>query len=363
MCDWYSPRFGGIEAHLDGLASRLTASGYEVHVITSTPGTSGLRDGVIVHRLSAARLPVVGVVFEPTVVAEIASILKRERIELVHSHVSIVAPVGLGGGLAAHRLGLPSVMTFHSFVPATPLWARIAGLSLGTGGWNSVMTAVSSRVLREVSAFAPGHPFVVLPNAIDTDFWTPGERRAITGPVTLLYAGRLNAKKKPFQALRTAREFKRVAPAVAFRLLICGSGPLEARMRRFVKSEGLDDVVDFLGWCDRVSLRELIRSSDVFLSPADRESFGIAALEARSGGLPVVAMKDSAVSDFITHGRSGILVESATQFASAVVSLANDREALASMGEHCRSERTELSWESSLSRHIAIYASAVTAAA
>ena len=130
-----------------------------------------------------------------------------------------------------------------------------------------------------------------------------------------------------------------------------------------MKAEGLTDVVDFLGWRDRISLREVIRSADVFLSPAERESFGIAALEARCAGLPVVAMKDSAVSDFIAHRRSGILVESAAQFPSAVVSLANDRDALAAMSEHCRSERTELSWENSLSRHIALYTSALTAAA
>ena len=87
--------------------------------------------------------------------------------------MSIVAPVALAGALAADRLALPTVVTFHSFVPGTPVWASIAGFLLGARHWRAAMTAVSSRVVNEVAAFAPDREFSVLPNAIDTSFWTP----------------------------------------------------------------------------------------------------------------------------------------------------------------------------------------------
>ena len=45
------------------------------------------------------------------------------------------------------------------------------------------------------------------------------------------------------------------------------------------------------GRVDRAELTEIYRRADLFLAPAYLESFGIAALEARCAGLPVVAMR------------------------------------------------------------------------
>lgn len=134
-------------------------------------------------------------------------------------------------------------------------------------------------------------------------------------------------------------------------------------MRAFARREGLSDVVDFLGWQDPRALRELLRSADVFLSTADRESFGIAALEARAVGVPVVAMKDSAVSDFIVHGESGLLASSDADFANAVLTLARDRSVLDSIRDHNRRERPRQGWQASLRAHAEIYERALSARA
>ena len=52
-------------------------------------------------------------------------------------------------------------------------------------------------------------------------------------------------------------------------------------------------------------IRELLQRCDVYLAPATLESFGIAALEARSAGLPVIGMAGGGISDFIEHGVEG----------------------------------------------------------
>src|SRR6185436_9960260 len=38
VCDWYHPRVGGIERHLQDLAGELVTAGHDVVVITPTPG-------------------------------------------------------------------------------------------------------------------------------------------------------------------------------------------------------------------------------------------------------------------------------------------------------------------------------------
>ncbi|HET9424521.1 MAG TPA: glycosyltransferase family 4 protein [Gemmatimonadaceae bacterium] len=358
VCDWYAPRRGGIEAHLEGLARRLSERGNEVHVITSTPGPPSDVAGVTIHRLNVPRLPGFGVALQP-VAARIARLLEREKVDVAHSHVSIVAPVALGGALAAHRTGTPGVVTFHSFVPATPLWAAITGRLLGTSAWSATMTAVSARVIREVSSFAPRSRFTILPNAIDTAFWTPLPRTRSSNRVSLVYAGRLNSKKRPLLLVDVVKELKRNVPDLDFRLHVIGSGPLESSLRRRFAAENLLDVVEITGWLDRTSLRDLYASADVFLSTAHRESFGLAALEARAMGVPVVAMRDSAVSDFVRDGESGLLADDDAGFVAAVRRLASDGALRAEIQRNVRADPAPFGWDTTLAMHDSVYAAAI----
>ena len=54
-------------------------------------------------------------------------------------------------------------------------------------------------------------------------------------------------------------------------------------------------------------LRDRYWHSDIYLTPARLEAFGIAALEARTAGLPVVARRDTGVGDFVVDGVNGLL--------------------------------------------------------
>jgi glycosyltransferase involved in cell wall biosynthesis len=355
-CDWYHPRRGGIEAHLDGLATRLAARGHSVQVITSTPGPAEV-NGIAVHRLDVPRIPMAGVAALP-VARSIQQLLVQQRIDMVHSHVSIVSPVALGGGLAAHRARLPSVLTFHSFVPATPVLATLAGAMLGASRWKACMTAVSLRVIREVDRFAPAAAFSVLPNAIDTSFWKPADRSESHSGVRLIFAGRLQAKKRPLVLLRVLRELQRTAADRNWSLTVVGEGPLTRQLRDGVGKLGIDDRVTFAGWTDPRRLRELLWESDVFLSTAARESFGLAALEARACGIPVIAVDDSAVSDFITHDVSGLLAKSDDDLASAAVLMVRDDELRGRLRDFNRRTPVPYDWNSAIDAHEAVYAKA-----
>ena len=351
VCDWYHPRRGGIEAHLDGLATRLTARGDVVHVITSTPGPTWVH-GVRVHRLDAVRLPVAQVAIQP-VARVIADLIARERIDVVHSHVSIISPVALAGALAAHRMSRPSVITFHSFVPATPILAGIAGHLVGASHWAAEMTAVSARVVREVHAFSPASRFSLLPNAIDTEFWKPADQETPRPEVTLVFAGRLQSKKRPRLLLEVLERLRQ--SNVAFRLHIVGTGPLARALERGVEALGVRDRVTFTGWVKSERLRDILRESDVFLSTAKRESFGLAALEARAVGVPVVAMRDSAVADFITDDESGRLADSDASFVRAVARLVTDKPLRQRIREFNRRTPIAYDWNNTLALHDAAY--------
>ena len=92
------------------------------------------------------------------------------------------------------------------------------------------------------------------------------------------------------------------------RLTLFGEGPERGRLERFVAAARHGATGSPCpGRVGRDQLRERYWDSDIYLTPARLEAFGIAALEARTAGLPVVARRDTGVGDFVVDGVNGLL--------------------------------------------------------
>ena len=81
---------------------------------------------------------------------------------------------------------------------------------------------------------------------------------------------------------------------------------------------------------------EIYRGADVYLAPARLESFGIAAIEARAAGLPVVARSDSGVREFVRDGVEGLLVDDDDEMIEAIVRLVVDPVLRQRISQHNR---------------------------
>jgi glycosyltransferase involved in cell wall biosynthesis len=359
VCDWYRPRIGGLELHLQDLARELDKHGHDVVVITSTPGAERV-DGLPVRRIDAPRIPGLGLLYTAEGIRRVVRAIAIEQPDVVHAHVSIVSPVALAGAVAAQRQRLPSVVTFHSIVPRTSTLARGVGALLGAGRWTTRYTAVSRCVAGAVQSFAPAHSFAVLPNAIDVDAWRSRAEPVPTDQLRLVTVMRLNAKKRPLALVSMMRRLARSLPSESpASLRVIGDGPQRARLERAIARAGLERRIELLGYCSRERIREVFADSDVFVLPAVRESFGIAALEARSAGLPVVAMAASGVAEFIEHERSGLLARDDAEFAGHVARLARDRQLLATMDRYNRRTRPPYDWPTVVGAHVAVYCEAI----
>jgi glycosyltransferase involved in cell wall biosynthesis len=118
-------------------------------------------------------------------------------------------------------------------------------------------------------------------------------------------------------------------------------------------------VIELCGARTRTEIRALFSDSDVFVLPAVRESFGLAALEARCAGLPVLAMAASGVAEFIHHAREGALAQSDTELATHIAALAADPERRRAMAAHNRSTPTRFDWPQVVESHVAVYREAI----
>ena len=144
-------------------------------------------------------------------------------------------------------------------------------------------------------------------------------RNELSGPVRLLYMGRLSPRKGPQVAIEAVAELR--TRGVAAHLDVLGSTfPgyewFEHDLREAVRRRGLDDRVVFLGF--RADVWPAIAAADVIVIPSvGDESFGNAAVEALLGARPVI------VSDAVG------LTEAVADHASAHVVRRGDADALA----------------------------------
>lgn len=354
VCDWFLPRMGGIELHLRDLALALRKGGMDASVVTTIPGPDEVA-GVPVHRIGGTLLPRVGVSLSPMIVGRIADVLRAERIDLVHAHASVVSPVAYAGAIAGAREGLPAVITFHSMLYNSSL---LLGASDSLLAWSRqiTLTAVSSVVAAQAVRWMPGASIGVLPNAINVDFWKSRPTTGRIGDVHFVTAMRLSRKKRPLLLVRAfAAAVRFVAGAPSMRLTIAGDGPDREVITRLAAELGIADRVTLAGQLDRPALRDLYASADVFVLPSDRESFGIAALEARVAGLPVIAMLAGGARDFIVTGVNGLLARDEAELAQFISRLALDRPLRRYMAHRNRTEPTTYDWSAVALAHRAIY--------
>ncbi|MDQ2665251.1 MAG: glycosyltransferase family 4 protein [Gemmatimonadota bacterium] len=357
VCDWFLPRMGGIELHLRDLALALKDVGIDASVVTTTPGPADVA-GVHVHRLAAPLLPGLGVSLSPTIVGQIAHVLRKERIDLVHAHASVVSPVAYAGAIAGAREGRSSVITFHSMLHGSSM---LLGASDSLLSWSRqiTLTAVSSVVAAQAVRWMPGASIGVLPNAINVKFWRPRLMTERDGGVHFVTAMRLSRKKRPRELVRAfASAVRFVAGAPSMRLTIAGDGRDRDDIARLAAELGIGDRVTLTGHLEREQLRDLYSRADVFVLPSERESFGIAALEARVSGLPVIAMLAGGARDFIASGVNGLLARDEVELARFIARLALDHALRRYIANQNKTAPSEYDWSAVARAHRVIYEAA-----
>jgi glycosyltransferase involved in cell wall biosynthesis len=343
VCDWCLPRFGGLELQLMDVARALRAAGHTVEIITATPGPTVL-DGVPVHRLRGARMPHFGITCSPTQFREFRTVLREGAFDVVHVHSGLIAPLAYGCAAIAARAGVPTALTFHSvydyLLPALSALAHVSGAAQLPIAWS----AVSRYVAREASHALAGATVAVLPNGIDPDQWHVVPLPRPVGEFRLVSVMRLQVRKRPLALFDILDRAQREAgPSVRLSLDIVGEGRERAAVERRARARD-DGRVRVHGRLTHEEIRAVFGGADAFLLPTRLESFGIAALEARCAGLPVIARQDSGVEDFITHGHHGLLGDSDASLASAVARLALDEPLRAAMAARNRESTPPHRW-------------------
>lgn len=359
VSDFYLPRLGGIETHVAELAELQRSLGHEVHVVTSTPGASDRRVHRVTDTLPRPRA------LHPLAVREGLRTLRELDVDVVHAHLGVASPLAFFLARDAARRGTATTVTVHS------MWAGVAPIMAAMdalGGWSSlpiVWSAVSGAAADTVRRhLPPDRPIRILSNGIDQDRWRSPAPAEPSGELVLAAVMRLARRKRPLALLRIVdraqQALDRLGDPTRLRLVVAGDGPRLAAMESHLRRTATTAGVTLLGRLERDEVHALLATAHVFLAPADLESFGIAALEARCTGVPVVAKSSGGVREFVRHGREGLLCGSDDQMVEAIVRLAREPGLRQRIAEHNRTSDCLVTWRRVLHATDTAYQSAIT---
>lgn len=287
--------------------------------------------------------------FSLSYLSDLIHIVRKYKIDVIHSHL-------FGSNIYCSLTGLicrkPVISVFHGFVDAHVkdilLKARVALVNNG-----SRYTVFVSDHLKDffvgTIGFKP-EKAVTIHNGIDMSEFAntkrdPEVRKELgcdEGTVVIGAIGNIRPAKGYEYLIRAAAIVVKKIPHCRFVIAGEGSGELFHSLQILRTELGLDRYVSFIGY--RKDKANLLRAFDIFVVSSLSEGFSIAAIEAMSCRIPVVATRSGGPEEIINNGQTGILVESQKPdtLANALMHLINDtnlRSLLAGNGQKAVQEK------------------------
>lgn len=313
----------GIVATELGIA--LACRGHDVHFIASQKPWR-LAEGRCAGETAKVSFHAVPQFVAPaeTYTVALAATIAQLAPELDVLHVHYAVPNAIAAYLAIEHLrrrGAPVpvvVNTLHG-TDVNPAFA--APLSLALAACDGITTpshALDRQARRELQL---ERELQVIANFVDTERFAPPLTAPTHTPQTLLHASNFRAVKRVQDVIAVFAKVRAVMPC---ELLLVGDG--DARREAEALAAPFGDDIKFMG--KRHDLHTLLQGASVFLQTSEREGFGLAALEAQSAGVPVVATAVGGVPEVIRDGMSGFLapVGDIDALAAATLKLLRDRE-------------------------------------
>src|SRR5688572_16108269 len=295
---------------------------------------------------------------DPRAVSDIIRLLRRYRVDAVHSHE--FAP-SVFGAMASWITGRPHVMTMHSNLYFAGAWRRRVAFRWAIRHSAAVAVARDTRDDAErMLGLTPGS-IRVIPNGISAQ---PGRRdRArselgIRAETLLVVAiGNLNPRKAHILLARALAEIRCRRPALDWHLAIAGSDQgTGAELRGFMEMHGIASRFHLLG--HRSDVEDILAAADIFAMSSRHEGMPLAMMEAMFAGKAIISSTAGGIAEMIADGVDGLLtpVDDVEAMASGLERLLLEPALRARLGESARARaRRDFSIASMVDAYMALY--------
>lgn len=234
----------------------------------------------------------------------LASIIRRERPDLVHIHSRRGAD--LWGGLASRLCRVPCVVSRRVDNRELAIWARTK-----YGLYSHVIT-ISEEIRRVILAEGlPPARVTCVRSAIDpAPYLHPVDKAAFTrefnlpqNSLTVGIVAQLIPRKGHRYLLDALPPLLKEFPTL--RLLIFGRGPLERDLRARIATLNLQHAVHLTGFRD--DLPTWLGGLDILVHPAEIEGLGVSLLQAAAAALPIITSRAGGMPEVVLDNHTGLL--------------------------------------------------------
>lgn len=331
------PTFGGSGVVATELGKALSKEGHKIHFITySQPSRLDFfNENLFYHEVDIKSYPLFEhAPYELALASKMVNVVKYEELDLLHVHYAI--PHASAAYMAKQILKeqgvhIPVVTTLHgtdiTLVGKDPSYEPVVTFSINK---SDGVTAVSEDLRKATfEHFDIKRHIEVIPNFIDLERFKRQKKehfkRAIcpNGEKLLVHTSNFRKVKRVEDVLKVFKEVRKVIPV---KLLLVGDGPERDKMERLCRQYDTCEDVRFLGKLEAVE--EVLSLADLFLMPSEKESFGLAALEAMACEVPVLSSNAGGIPELNLNGITGYVcdvgdVETMTQRALEILSEEN----------------------------------------
>jgi N-acetyl-alpha-D-glucosaminyl L-malate synthase BshA len=310
------PTFGGSGVVATELGKALAKEGHRVHFITySQPSRLDfLNENLFFHEVDFRSYPLFEFPpYELALASKMVNVAQNEKLDLLHVHYAIPhasAAYMAKQILKTQGISMPVVTTLHgtdiTLVGKDPSYEPVVTFSINQ---SDGVTAVSEDLRKETySHFKITNDIQVIPNFIDLEKFKKQKKdhfkRAIcpNNEVLVVHTSNFRKVKRISDVIAIFNNIQKVIPA---KLLMIGDGPERVAAEQQCRDLGICDDVRFLGKLEAVE--EVLSVADLFLMPSEKESFGLAALEAMACEVPVISTNTGGIPELNIHGETGFL--------------------------------------------------------
>ena len=308
------PTFGGSGVVATELGIELSKKGHEVHFITYSQPVrlDALSSNLHYHEVNVPDYPLFK--YEPYELAlssKLFDVISKYKIDVLHVHYAI--PHAYAAYMAKKILkengyNIPIITTLHgtdiTLVGNNPFYKPAVTFSINK---SDIVTCVSKSLMEDTREFfGIKREIKVIPNFIDIDKYArkhnlcQGNMLAQDDEKIIVHVSNFRPLKRIIDVLKI---FEKINQKINSKLIMVGDGPDKKKAKEFLRKNNLKNKVIFLGKTSEVD--EILCSSDLFLLPSEKESFGLAALEAMALKVPVISTNTGGLKDLNINGNSG----------------------------------------------------------
>ena len=310
------PTFGGSGVVATELGKALAKKGHKVHFITYSQPTrlDFFNENLFYHEVGIRSYPLfVYPPYELALASKMVNVAQYEKLDLLHVHYAIPhasAAYMAKQILKTQGIDIPVVTTLHgtdiTLVGKDPSYAPVVTFSINE---SDGITAVSEDLRKDTyQHFDIKKDIAVIPNFIDLERFKKQKKdhfkTAIcpNGEKLIVHTSNFRKVKRVEDVVRI---FSKIRKQIPSKLLLVGDGPERVNIEELCRKLQICDDLRMLGKLDAVE--EVLSVADLFLMPSEKESFGLAALEAMACEVPVIASNAGGLPELVQDGINGFV--------------------------------------------------------